>query len=246
MGTGGTLYRGDTFPDLRAFGLVEGGMLCQREAGGSAGQGKPDRPHAGVAAFFNAGLRVIDLDAATHVRHLQRQHVGQRHVGAGAPSRREIVASDNMVDFDAFGTRHGQQYIHDLARVAGTGADFQAARAQGSERLDGAGDRPGVGANLGNLHRHEALVDGVDIGVVRRSTEFFLPIRLDDRVGKQGLNMVALGQAHRAAGLGQGDGDAKGGEGIDKDLGGGEGAEIDEGAGPIENDGIEAVRHGVS
>ena len=46
--------------------------------------------------------------------------------------------------------------------------------------------------------------------------------------------MVPLAHAHRAARLGQADGDAEFREGLDEDLGRREGAEIDDGPGPVE------------
>ncbi|MNL54494.1 hypothetical protein D3C87_1778330 [compost metagenome] len=108
--------------------------------------------------------------------------------------------------------------------------------AQGLQHLHGARNRLRVRGNLLDLHRHEALINRVDVLVGRATPERLDPSRLNAGFGKQRADVVALGQAHGAARLFKRDRHAKGGERIDEDLRGRQGTEVHQGAGPIKND----------
>ncbi|OIQ85346.1 hypothetical protein GALL_328340 [mine drainage metagenome] len=216
----------------------------QRQSAAGPGQRDADAPHAGVAPFLDARRGVVDLDAGAHVGQRQREHVGQRHVAAGAATGGELVAGDDVVEDDAGGGGHRHQHVHHLPRIARARAELDAAAAQQRQRVDGAGDRLRVQADFLDLHRHEARVDRVDVGLRRRAAEALTPLRGDIRIGQQGLDVRALGQPHRRARLLRRDRDVEGREGVDEDLRRRDRAEIDHRSSPVEDDSVDRrVRH---
>ncbi|MCY1545923.1 hypothetical protein D9M68_818890 [compost metagenome] len=139
---------------------------------------------------------------------------------------------------------------HHRQRVAGAAADAQVTLAQGGDGFKRARDQRRVLANLGDLQRHEALIDRRHIAVRRQAAEAALVTLGHGRLIAEGADVIPLAHAHRAARLLQAQLDIKLGEGLDEDARRREGTEVDHGAGPIEDGGLQAsgvlVAHGQS
>ncbi len=219
----------------RDFRIRQRLQLLERQAGFVARQAEPHRPHAGAATFLDAGRRVVDLHAGAHIAKAQREHIGQRHERARAAARGEVVAGDDMVRPDASGLRLRQQHVHHLTRIPRAGADPQPRAAQRGEHLHRPRDGRRIPADMRDLHRHEALVDRVDVAGGRRASEAGLPLRLQPRVLQQRADVVALGQPHRSPRFVQRQRDPEGRERVDEDLRRRQRAVIDQRAGPVED-----------
>ncbi|MCY1436749.1 hypothetical protein D9M71_528810 [compost metagenome] len=92
-----------------------------------------------------------------------------------------------------------------------------------------------MSGNLFDLQRHEAVVDGGDIVIGRRTTKDFGVTLADLRLVAQGADVVPLTHAHRTARFFDRDLYVELAEGFDKNLCGCEGAEVDDSAGPVED-----------
>ncbi|MCY1449712.1 hypothetical protein D9M71_664700 [compost metagenome] len=92
-----------------------------------------------------------------------------------------------------------------------------------------------MGGNFFDLQGHEAVVDGGNVVVGRRTAEDFGVTLADLRLVAQGADVVPLAHAHWAACFLDRNLYVEFTEGLDENLRWGEGAEIDDSAGPVED-----------
>gem|GEM_PF-6670480 len=210
---------------------LEGRVIQTEEITGEA---QPDRPHSGAAAFENTRQGVIDFHTGGDVADAQRDHIGHRLGWARSPSE-QVIGRDHMIGPIAGHGGHGHDMIHHLPGISRSGTDFKSGLAQVLDCGQCPGNEGAVLADIGDLQRHEPLVDGCHVSIAGSSREALLETRSDLWLIAQAADVVPLAHAHGASGFFEAQLDIECGEGLDKDSSRRERAEIDDGASPVEN-----------
>ena len=199
-----------------------------------------DRPRAAVDSLGDSDLRVVHLDHAPGGPNLEVEKRLVKHEGR-RPSVRRVAGANETVGLEPLRRRDRQDLRHDLAGVACRRADLDPLASEVGDDLRRAGDEVRVARRDRDVLRHERGVDSIDVRLCRRMPVTLRPSFRHSRQRHDGDDMRPLGHAHRAARFFDRDCDAELGEGLHERAHRGERAVIDDGAGPIENDGLDAL-----